>query len=325
MKSGARWDLWGALAGAVLGASDFLLLSSLGANMVIGGRDAAATLLAFLVSAFALLGYAAGRLARARARARADAETIKRQIEELERAQQAAVQQEKLAALGRLAAGLAHEIRNPLGVIRASASLVREGFQPGEDAYRACQFICEETDRLNGLVHSLLSLSRPAPLRAEPVDLTTVIGRGLQLADNALAHRGIEARQAIADPLPRVWGDPDLLTQALLNLLLNAAESLEGRGGRVLVRLVCEGDEVHLDVADDGPGIPAEDEKKVFEPFFTTKPKGSGLGLPIAQRIAEVHGGRIDFLPALGSGRHGSGACFRLSLPLERKRAEVLG
>lgn len=311
-----RWDLIGAAAGAALGVTDVAVFVGFGARMEIAGRDIAVLTLAAFAISYAVLGFFAGRLAMARARARDDADTIVRQLRELEQAQRAVVEQEKLAAIGRLAAGIAHEVRNPLGVIRASASLIKDGFSADQDAYRACQFICDETDRLDGLIASLLAFARPTTPRVAAVAVPDVLGHALRLAAEELDRRAIRAQCDAAPALPQIQGDADLLAQAVLGLTLNAAQALE-RDGHILVRATAVPESLRVDVCDDGPGVPDELAGQIFEPFFTTKASGTGLGLPMAARIVEAHGGRLELVRGAGAGGAGNGACFRISLPLD--------
>ncbi len=311
-----RWDLWGGLAGLLLGAGDTALLLLSGVEMSIGGRDATVAVAATFGSSLALLGFLVGRLARARGRARTDADTIRRQLAALEQSQRAALQNEKLAALGRVAAGIAHEVRNPLGVIRASASMIQEGYAPDHDAARACQFIKDEIDRLNGLITSLLTFARPGEPRVQPVAVDKLVDRAIALAFEELRRREIMVERALEPTLPEIAGCPHLLSQLLLGLLVNAAEAAGGRG-RVAVRAFAEGPDAVLEVADDGPGIPEADALQVFEPFFTTKPTGTGLGLAVAQRIATGHGGSLEVVQGRGAGSAGAGACLRARIPLQ--------
>jgi two-component system sensor histidine kinase HydH len=313
MKS--RLAMLGFAVGAIGGALDTLLFLRLGVDFTISGRDMTIPVAIYLGSSFAVLGYAIGYFADARRRERRDARIIKDQMAALEESRRVAAQNEKLAAIGRLAAGIAHEVRNPLGVIRASASMVQESFDTDEEPHRACQFICEEIDRLNGLITSLLAFARPSEPRFQSVSIDHVIERAVQLAASQLQQRGIELDRASVETVPEIAGDPDLLAQVLLGLITNAAEAQE-RGGRISVRVESAPDEVRVEVADAGPGIPDADLERVFEPFFTTKASGTGLGLPMTARIVESHGGQIEARRSAGAGEHGKGACFRIALPL---------
>ncbi|HUU98580.1 MAG TPA: histidine kinase dimerization/phospho-acceptor domain-containing protein, partial [Phycisphaerae bacterium] len=237
-----------------MGLADFGLFLALGSPEL--GTPSPVVVSVTLACGFGALGFAVGRLALARQRAARDAAIIERQLHQLEEAQRSLLQQEKLAALGRLAAGVAHEVRNPLGVIRASASMVQESFSPGEDSYRACEFICEEIDRLNALITALLSLSRPAEPRLASISPENLLDRALHLAGEALGSRGITVVHE-GDGGGEMQGDPDLLSQVLLDLLLNAAEAV-AEGGRVVVRLGGDREWVRMEVADDGPGVSPE-------------------------------------------------------------------
>jgi two-component system sensor histidine kinase HydH len=307
-----RWDFIGLAAGAAVGVGDVALFSFFGAEMELGGYDVASLVLALFIITYSGLGFAAGRLAMARAKSHEDAEIIGRQLAELERTQRELVEKEKLAAIGRLAAGIAHEVRNPLGVIRASASLAQESFSDGEDSYRACQFICEETDRLDGLIASLLAFARPTTPQVQPIVVDDVLSCALRLVADELERRHISAEYSATPELPKVEGDPDLLSQAVLDLALNAAEALD-HDGRILVRASGDQGMLCVDVCDDGPGVPRDIAEQIFEPFFTTKAKGTGLGLAMASRIVEAHGGRVELVDDGGLGD--AGACFRIRLP----------
>jgi two-component system sensor histidine kinase HydH len=213
-------------------------------------------------------------------------------------------------------------VRNPLGVIRASAKHAQERFDDSDDSYRACQFICDETDRLDGLITSLLAFARPTAPQVGQVVLGDVLVRALRLASDEFARRDIVADCAVEPGLPELRADGDLLAQAVFGLALNAAQALE-RGGRVVVRASAPNGTVRVDVSDDGPGVPRDLGNQIFEPFFTTKASGTGLGLPMALRIVEAHGGRLELVPQAGAGSGGRGACFRISLPCEGSGARA--
>jgi signal transduction histidine kinase len=318
-----RIDLLGAAAGLALGTTDTLLLAWSGVDMTLAGRDASLLVGATFTSSLALFGFLAGRLAMARARARAAADTIRAQAEALARSERAAFENEKLAAIGRLAAGIAHEVRNPLGVVRASASLVQEHFREGEDAHRACRFIVEETDRLDGLIASLLAFARPTALALRPVPVAQIVARAEGLARDVLPPRAAALVVRGTERLDEtVTADPELVAQLLLGLVTNAAEAA-GPGGSIELRARREDGGVVLAVADDGPGVAAADRERVFEPFFTTKERGTGLGLAMADRIARAHGGALRVVDGAGAGPGGRGACFELCLPREAARARL--
>ncbi len=320
-----RWA-WTLLGGAI-GLFDFGVLVLLDADMRIGEMDATwIVALAFLVP-YAILGWAVGGLAAARARADRDAETIRSQLRALERTQRALVQEEKLAGIGRLAAGVAHEVRNPLGVIRASASMARESFDEGTDPHRALGFVCEETDRLDRLIASLLTFARPQPVERVEVDVTKVIDRAMELARSEARAHGVTLEIEVEPGLPTVRVDPDRLARSVYGLTLNAIQALAeddatprririhargrmGAGGHLSACGRMEG--VALRVEDSGPGVSPELRDSIFEPFVTSKETGTGLGLPMALRMVEAQGGHLTLLDApsaLG------GAAFSIELP----------
>ncbi len=318
MPSARRhWDWIGLAAGVAMGLADYALFVVMGSPELAPPNPAIfAIALAVVFGAF---GFAVGRLVTLRQRARRDADTIERQLRQLEDAQRALVQQEKLAAIGRIAAGVAHEVRNPLGVIRASAALVRESFAPGDDSFRACQFICDESDRLNGLVTTLLDFSRPTQPRVEAIEIEKLLDHALELAGDAIRKSDAQIVREIVRPQHAMRADPNLLAQVLLDLLINAAEAVAPRG-RIAVRIASDAAALRIEVADDGPGVAPAERAQIFEPFVTTKPRGTGLGLAMALRIAEAHGGTLVYVDGAGTGTGGAGACFRLCVPT---RAEV--
>lgn len=301
--SDTRWPWLGALGGALGGALDFALFHWLAPDM---GRWNTWALAGVFLLNMAALGFLLGHLYLARGRAQRDAVTIRAQLEALERSHHAAAQAEKLAALGRVAAGIAHEVRNPLGVIRSSASLIEEDLTEGQtEAKRACQFVVEEIDRMDRLVGGLLLFARPSPPRRGALHLRETVERTLQLCSSALSRR-VAIASEVTPELPEIEGDPALIQQLLFGLVLNAAEA----GARhVTLRAGQQGTNLIVDVLDDGPGVPADQAELIFEPFYTTKDSGTGLGLPTAARIATSHGGSLTLREC------SPGACFRLSLP----------
>ena len=214
---------------------------------------------------------------------------------------------ERLAAIGGMAAGLAHEIRNPLASMTGSIQLLAENKVFAEDDRRLMGIVLREADRLDGLVTDFLQFARPAPLQARAIDLAEVIASTLELFRNDPTKRHVRLEEQVEAPL-RLLGDPGQLGQVLWNLLANAAEATSG-GGTISVRASCQDDTgVVLVVEDDGEGISSEDLPRVFDPFFTTKERGTGLGLATVHSIIQAHSGEIAV-----SSRPGEGTTFKIS------------
>ncbi|WP_037584347.1 GAF domain-containing sensor histidine kinase, partial [Stigmatella aurantiaca] len=239
-------------------------------------------------------------------------------------------ERDRLAALGEMAAGLAHEIRNPLGAIKGAAQCLDPRRLPGEDG-EFLGVIVEEVNRLNGVVTAFLDYARPLKQNFGPTDLNEVVTRTMRLIQNDVPK---EMNLAVELDLtvPKVDGDAEQLKQVLINLVQNAVQAIGPSAGRITVRTlkpdrfgdfrsnVAESVEVH--VFDTGPGIPAEQQQHIFVPFFTTKEKGTGLGLAICQRIVKNHGGSISV-----QSKPGEGCIFIVrfpALPSEQPPAEVV-
>lgn len=198
---------------------------------------------------------------------------------------------ERLAALGRLSAGVAHEIRNPLSSIRGLAQYLKGKMDPDSEEAGYAQVMIGEADRLNRVVTDLLAYARPKPPSLAPADLSAVVSNVVELTRPQAEERGVElAFEGGGQPL-EMNVDSDQITQVVLNLVLNA---LDSGGGKVKISLVADRDAALLQVADDGPGVSPEDRDHIFDPFFTTKDQGSGLGLAISLRIVEEHGGTLN-------------------------------
>jgi two-component system sensor histidine kinase PilS (NtrC family) len=227
------------------------------------------------------------------------------------RAMEEAVQRSaRLADLGRVAAGLAHELRNPLASMSGSLELLRAQADASEDDRRLMGIVLREASRLAELVSDFLRFARPPPLRRAPADLAGLLGETLEV----FAHDPVSARvKLVADLSPaRADCDADQVRQVVWNLLLNAAHATSGRpqGGTLRVSCAQEGERVRVEVEDDGEGIPAEDLEKIFMPFFTTRERGSGLGLATVHRVVDAHGGTVQV-----SSVPGVGARFTVFLP----------
>lgn len=250
-------------------------------------------------------------------------ETLRKAHEDLLAAQAERVRSARLAAVGELAAGIAHETRNPLGAIsHATETLQRSLDLRGEDA-ELLEIIRREAGRLNEIVSDFLMYGRPRPLALQETDLPALIKDVLlALEQDERCQRGVRFETVLDPALPRLGLDPHQISQVLWNLYLNAAQAMPGGGclrTRVTLRPGSDGEHwLCLEISDTGPGLPPHAEGRLFEPFFTTKPDGTGLGLSIARRIVEEHGGTL----ALEEGPAG-GALARILLPLREGRADA--
>ena len=234
--------------------------------------------------------------------------------------QEATARKEKLLALGHLAAGVAHEIRNPLSSIKGLARYFAERTPADGEAHQLALVMAREADRLNRVVSELLELVRPAHLKYQSVDLNEVITHSLQLVSQDAASRAISLKFIAQPALCRIQADPDRLKQVLLNLYLNAIHAI-GRDGVITVAVRESGDgRVKVSVADSGKGMTAEQLQAIFTPYFTTKADGTGLGLAVVQNIVEQHGGTID-----AESTPGKGALFTLYLPVNGQQKDEQG
>jgi two-component system, NtrC family, sensor histidine kinase HydH len=224
------------------------------------------------------------------------------QLERLKRMENEMRKRQQFAALGEAAAVIAHEIRNPLGIIRTSSEVVRmkSPLAPAED--RLIGFVLEEVARIDRLVQDILDYVRPREPRREMIDLRDVVSRVIDVARPALVKKRIADVVANSNGPLRIEGDPDRLHQALLNLVLNAMDAMPD-GGKLEIDAGLDGEQIRITVQDNGIGMAEDVRKRVFDPFFTTKTRGTGLGLAKVQTIIEEHGGsiRCDSAPSRGA------------------------
>ena len=305
-----RW--WGAAAGALLGVADTFGLASAGVTFSISGRDVTLLTCGYFAISFATLGFLVGYVVDLRRRDRRSAALVEAQMRAIDDARSRLAHSEKLAALGQLAATIAHEVRNPLAVIRCAAQDIGEHLPPSdEDARRNSSFITEEIDRLTSVVSSLLAFARPLRIERREVAVAELFERALLLTRGPEGTPPVAVRQRLAPGLPHLEVDADLLCHVLVDLLANAAEAVAPAGDIALEAQATDGWRgLEIRVVDSGPGVPPDLRARIFEPFFTTRPGGTGLGLAVARQIVEAHGGRI----AAGD-RPGGGACFTVWLP----------
>jgi PAS domain S-box-containing protein len=219
---------------------------------------------------------------------------------------------ERLAALGRITAGVAHEVKNPLNSMRLWLENLKESLSPDSDAgaKQAVQVLDKEIDRLDAVVKRFLDFTRPMDVRLEPTQLAQLLGEVLEIAQPQMQKANIQVAQLLPIDVPEVYVDRDLLKQAVLNLVLNAGESMPS-GGQLRLVLSRRGEMAEISVGDTGKGIPPENRQKIFQLFFTTRPGGSGIGLASTFRIVQLLNGSIDFTTEVGKG-----TTFRIELPL---------
>jgi signal transduction histidine kinase len=220
---------------------------------------------------------------------------------------------ERLATVGNMAAAVAHEIRNPLNAVSMGLQRLRVEFEPAprEEYLRMVDLVQGEVRRLNVIVEEFLSLARPMSLKPEPINVAALLDEVLSLLESEARGAGIVVVREIADGLPVLHADRDRIKQVLLNLVLNAIQAMPS-GGTLEIGAVAAGGTLTITVTDTGSGIAPDALQKVFEPYVTTKTQGLGLGLAIARRIVQAHGGRIE-----AESEPGRRTRFRFALPLD--------
>jgi signal transduction histidine kinase len=219
---------------------------------------------------------------------------------------------ERLAALGRITAGVAHEVKNPLNSMRLWLENLKESLPADADgnAQQAVQVLDKEIDRLDAVVKRFLDFTRPMEVRLEATQLADILQEVVEVAQPQLRKSKVEVAQLLPIDVPEVYVDRGLLKQAVLNLVLNALEAMPN-GGKLHLVLSRRGEMAEISVGDTGKGIPPENRQKIFQLFFTTRPGGSGIGLASTFRIVQLHNGSIDFTSEVGRG-----TTFRIELPL---------
>jgi two-component system, NtrC family, sensor histidine kinase AtoS len=246
------------------------------------------------------------------------------QLEERERLR------DRLASLGEMAAGIAHELKNPLAGIEVMAGLLRRQVPDKVDAQSILADIISEAKLANAIVVEMLEFVRPIRLEIEPMAIADVLHQAVTLAESKTSRGGVSVTVTVPEGLPMIEADDHRLCQVFTNLIANAFEALDGKGAITITATLSamEPDPAFagtpqeptpilvVDVADDGPGVPAELSDRIFDPFFTTKTKGTGLGLGIVRKIVDAHDGRIDL-----SSSQDRGTRFRVTLPVSSATA----
>jgi two-component system, NtrC family, sensor histidine kinase HydH len=243
------------------------------------------------------------------------AEQVAEAMAQVREAEEAVRRSDRLAALGQLSAGLAHELRNPLGTIKASSEmLARQVGAENEVAREMAGFIASEVDRCNSLITRFLEFARPLGARLETADLAQILDRAVAQVEREAP--GVAIYKNYAPEIPPFPIDSELMERVFYNLALNAVQST-APGGAVTVKTRAAGGTAEVAVIDRGSGIEPGSLDSIFNPFFTTKPRGTGLGLAIVSKIVDGHGGKITV-----ESEPGKGSIFRVFLPMERGQLE---
>ncbi len=289
------------------------------AVLVLGGRRSDRS---FTNEDWVLAEVAASHAGQAMQNARLYAE-VRRLLGEQEQTRAQLIQVEKLSALGRLAATMAHEINNPLQAVQNSLTLIEEemeGSQRRDEVNRYLQLAGGEVERISNIVRRMRDYYRPAHERLQLTDLLAVLDSVLEVSGKELQHRHITVERLDGRDLPVVQANPDHLRQVFLNLVLNAVDAMPTGG---TIRVIASQDQiqpegaprpqpaVRVEISDTGHGMPPEVLARLFEPFFTTKEQGAGLGLSISYSIIEAHNGQITVTSEVGSG-----TTFHVLLPV---------
>ena len=244
------------------------------------------------------------------ARLYSDLREYVRRIEELQRA---LVQAEKMAALGRVMASVAHEVNNPLQSVRNCLYLATRQDISSEQQKSYIDLAQSEVDRLTKTVRQMLEFYRPGGTEKVQVSLVSLVEKVLKLLQVQLDEKGIQIHRDLPEPGPTIWAVPDQLQQVFFNIILNAADAMEENISpkNLWIEVSSQDNYAEIVIEDSGPGIPSGKETVIFEPFVSTKKEGTGLGLAISYGITEAHGGKLKVI----NPRHGSGASFAVTLP----------
>lgn len=214
-------------------------------------------------------------------------------------AEEKLLQADRLKTMGTVAAGIAHEVKNPLTAIRSSVQILSGRLSDNDSELAALAL--SEIDRLNRLIEEFLQYARPAPLQLQSIEVREILDSALKFLEPLIVDKKVRIEKSYPEKGERVSADPNQLRQVFLNLILNAVQAVEP-GGVIKVGVERKGKMVQVFIKDDGPGIPKSKIALVFEPFWSTKPQGTGLGLAIAQRIVKEHGGKLELESELGKG-----------------------
>lgn len=259
-----------------------------------------------------IMGALGDRLRKAREIAERNFEQRRLAHEELQQTFEQLLQAEKLASLGELAAGIVHEVRNPLASIKGAVEILEDKKTADPSRHEFAQLAKTEVNRLDKLVGEFLRFARPASLAVEPNDVNEIIRSVISLLENQAATQGVSTKMVFDEKLPKIMADREQIRQVILNLGINALQSMPD-GGKITFRTLRRDGLCVAEIEDTGGGIDEKILPKIFDPFFTTKAEGIGLGLSIAHKIATQHDGRLSVY------RGTRGSIFALELPVDGK------
>jgi two-component system sensor histidine kinase HydH len=225
-----------------------------------------------------------------------------RDITEVRRLKKEIVRNQHLASLGSLAAGVAHEIRNPLSSIKGFATYFRDRYRDNPEDEKTAGIMIQEVDRLNRVISQLLDYARPMTMQRQEVSIQDIIRHALRMIEAQAREKGITLQSDLPAEIPAAGIDADRMKQVFLNLYLNALGAMEDGGLLSVVLAELPGEHIRIEIRDTGVGIAPEDLGRIFDPYFTTKPSGTGLGLAIVQKIVDAHGGEIQVESTPGQG-----------------------
>ncbi|MEJ2658651.1 MAG: ATP-binding protein, partial [Desulfobacterales bacterium] len=240
---------------------------------------------------------------------------------ELEKSREHLLQSEKLALVGKLAAGTSHSIRNPLTSVKMRLFSLGRSLDLDSDQKEDFDVISKEITHIDTIVQNFLEFSRPPRLKLQAVSPSDVVDQAIQLLRHRLESYEVFIKIQRKESLPLIQLDPEQLKEVIINIIINACESM-GQGGAVVIheKTVMDQKKIRsavIRISDNGPGIPDAIQSKIMEPFFTTKEEGTGLGLSIAARIVQEHGGKLDI-----QSKEGNGSTFIITLPVEESNRE---
>jgi signal transduction histidine kinase len=218
---------------------------------------------------------------------------------------------ERLSSLGEMAAGISHEIRNPLGIIRSSAELLKKKVTKIDPSNNIPDIIVEEANRLNRIITDFINFAKPRSPNLVPCRINEVIDKNINFLSMQIEEKGYVIKQNYQNSLPEIQADGAMLYQSFLNILINAMQAMP-HGGTIEITISANAKMVTINFEDEGQGISEEVIEKIWDPFFTTKEMGTGLGLGVVKNLIESHGGNIQIL-----NRTQGGACVTVELPVD--------